>query len=159
MKIRIRKLNTGGANLEAIRIIVSSTPLNELNIKKFYSNVYKNGFSPDVNLAPLGLQQAVSDTAIHWINDYGWFETQMFTLKKSEQLYFAILWPGNIDLNIDKIAIMTQKYNEVFEIDTAATETFMEAIKLEILSVYGSNPDSTIQDFYFDEPFLLTARY
>ncbi len=159
MKIRIRKLNTGGENIEAIRVIISSIPLNELNIKKFYSNVYKNGFCPDVNLAPLGLQQAVSDTAIHWINDYGWFETQMFTLKKSEQLYFAILWPGNIDLNIDKIAIMTQKYDELFEVDSISTELFMDNIHSDIVSQYGSDPGPVIQDFYFDEPFLLTARY
>ena len=39
MKIRIRKLNTGGDNEEAIRIIISSTPINQANSNKFYSNV------------------------------------------------------------------------------------------------------------------------
>ncbi len=39
MKIRIRNLNTGGDNEEAIRIIISSTPINQANSNKFYSNV------------------------------------------------------------------------------------------------------------------------
>jgi len=159
MKIRIRKLNTGGDNDEAIRIIVSSTPINQANINKFYSNVYKNASIPDANLATLGLDQTVLGSEIQWVNDYGWFESDPFTLEKYKQLYFAILWSGNIDLNIDKIAIMTEKYDEVFENGSAATETFMNGIKANILAVYGSNPGSTIQDFYFDEPYLLTARY
>ena len=159
MKIRIRKLNTGGDNEEAIRIIISSTPINQANSNKFYSNVYKNAFIPDVNLAELGLDQVVLGSEIQWVNDYGWFETDMFTLEKYKQLYFAILWTGNIDLNIDKIAIMTQKYDDVFESGPVATETFMNAIKSEIQLKYGSNPGPIIQDFYFDEPYLLTARY
>ena len=159
MKIRIRKLNTGGDNEEAIRIIISSTPINESNSNKFYSNVYKNGFSPDVNLAPLGLDQVVLGSNIQWVNDYGWFETSLFTLEKNKQLYFAILWPGYIDLNIDKIVIMTQKYDELFEVDSLVTISLMNALQSEIQLKYGLSPDSTIQDFYFDEPFMLTARY
>jgi len=159
MKIRIRKLNTGGGNEEAIRVIVSSTPLSDLNIKKFYSNVYKNGFVSDPNLSPLGLQQLVPDSAIHWVNDYGWFETDQFTLEKNKQLYFAILWPGNVDLNIDKIVVMTQKYNEIFEAGSFVTDSTMNALQSEITLKYGTSPVSTIQDFYFDEPYMLTARY
>ena len=110
--------------------------------------------SEPVNYPPADFTQQVYEEEIINTTDYGWFESDEFTLAAGINLEFHMIWHGNVDIFIDKIIIFEQNFADLYVHPTLT----MPQIRAELDSAYNTSDFAKIQNFYFDEPFQLTAK-
>jgi len=89
---------------------------------------------------------------------YDWFRSKSFRIGEQTNLQFYIYWYNESDVYVDQIAIYNEKYRDAFITNKIDFGTDVET-PLQDAYLNSSEPiDSRLQDFYYDEPFMLTAR-
>ncbi len=107
-----------------------------------------------ISYPPADFTQEVYEQEITNTTDYGWFESDEFTLAAGINLEFYMIWHGNVDIFIDKIIIFEQNFADLYVHPTVT----MTQIYNELEAAYSEDDFEKIQNFYFDEPFQLTAK-
>ncbi|MBK8661252.1 MAG: hypothetical protein IPN18_05380 [Ignavibacteriales bacterium] len=111
----------------------------------------------DLPLSNIYLEQDVSWNDItHAAGVYDWFRSNSFRIAQGENLQFYIYWYDESDLYVDQVAIYNEKYRDAFITNAIDFQTDVVG---PLQDAYQSSmSDNRLQDFYYDEPFMLTAR-
>jgi len=157
--IKIKKIPAGGSNPLLFKIVVCQAVEN--NTQPAPDGYYKKpsivSESTDAPLANAYLEQYVYWNDItHAAGTYDWFRSNAFTINRQTTTQFYIVWYDQSDIYIDQIAMYNDKYKNSFITNTH--DYFKNNIFLPLQTTYSGIIDSRFQDFYFDEPFMLTAR-
>jgi len=155
--IKLKKVTASGNPL-LFKIVVQ---LQEENVQPVPNGFHKRPpIIPDDMDAPLSniyLEQYVYwNNIAHSAGVYDWFRSNSFNIAQGKNLQFYIYWYDESDLYVDQVAIYNEKYRDAFITNTIDFQTDVTG---PLQDAYQSSiSDTLLQDFYYDEPFMLTAR-
>ena len=157
--IKVKKIPAGGSNPLLFKIVVCQAVEN--NTQPTPDGYYKKtsivSESSDAPLANAYLEQYVYWNDItHAAGTYDWFRSNAFTINRQTTTQFYIVWYDQSDIYIDQIAMYNDKYKNSFITNTH--DYFKNNVFQPLQTTYSGIIDSRFKDFYFDEPFMLTAR-